>query len=267
MLLLSLAAHAAVDVRCDAAPAGAAPGWYTDDEAQLDFVLNRLGLATTFSPLHGAFAAEPGKVSLQLEAVVTPPLSCERRFYADRASTADTNHTPVLPRPRIGFATKPMGRVVLYGGAGFIPPIPLGTTTTVVASGEAGIGMATSDTTAVSVRAHFSHARLTANLFPPLEPGEALLRDFYDGSTFGLDLVSSFVSGPVEPYLAVGVVDVSTFAWAGEDGSVVNNHDPYAGLAVSVGSELHVKRFAGAGEVYAVPGQLLTVRLSAGASF
>lgn len=266
-LLLLPAARAAVDVRCEGQVGATPPAWYTDDQSQLDYVLNHFALNTSFSPLHGAFPAEPGHMRLQVELDVTPGLSCERRFYHSRESTVDSNHSPVLPRPRVGFTSKPLGKVVFYGSAGFIPPIPLGDASTVTASGEAGIGIVASEKTGVSARVHYSHTRLTAHLFPPVATTDPLIRDFYDGSTFGADGIVSFKAGSVQPYLSVGYLDVSTFAWVGETSAVVNNFDPYAGMALSVGTQIDVKKFASAVEFYAVPGHLYTGRMSAGVQF
>jgi hypothetical protein len=263
VLLVSTFARAAVDVRCDAS--ADAPHWYTNDRAQLAFALNHLALNTTFSPLHGAFAAQPGHARVTMELAVAPGLSCERRFYADRTATVDSNHSPVLPRPRVAFASPERGGVVVYGAAGFTPPIPMGRATTVTASGEMGLGFTPTDGTAISARFHYAHTRMTADLFPPADGTEAV--DFFDGSTFGADVVTSFTAGPLRPYLAIGVVDVSSFAWQGETSAVVDNYEPYAGAAFSFGTEVNVQRFTAAVEVYDVPGQLLTVRAAGGVEF
>lgn len=267
LFLLAASAFAAVDVQCEGQVGNDPPSFYTNDAAQLAYALNHFALNTSYSPLHGAFPTTPKHLDLRLELMVTPGLNCERRFYEDRQSTMDTNHTPVLPRFRVGFTSKKLGKLVLYGSAGFTPPLPLGGATAVVASGEAGFGIPVSDKTAISARVHYSHNRTTAHIFPPTDIQNDLIRDFYDGSTFGVDGVASFAVGKAEPYLAVGYVDVSTFAWRGEDSAVINNYDPYAGMALSLGSNFTTEHFVGAAEFYAVPGNLYTARVSGGVQF
>ncbi len=266
-LLFVSSALAAVDLRCQPQVGDTPPVYYTDDNAQISYALNHFALTTSYSPLHGAFPTKPKHFDLRMEVLGVPPLSCERRFYEGRQSTMDTNQTPVLPRIRVGFTSKKVGKAVFFGSAGFTPPIPLGGAATAIASGEAGFGVPATETTALAARVHYTHTRSDADIFPPTDPLKPIIGDFFDSSTFGVDGIASFKVGPAEPYLSIGYVDASTFAWRGEDSEVINNHAPYAGMALSLGSNLTTKRFVGAAELYVVPGQLITARASAGVQF
>ena len=93
--------------------------------------------------------------------------------------------------------------------------------------------------------------------------GDPTKPDFYVGSTFGADVLLGFKSGFYSPYIAVGFTDVSTFFYIDDDGIVINNENPYAGLTGSIGVQAQIlKNLNAAAELYAVPGNLYTGRMN-----
>ena len=75
-----------------------------------------------------------------------------------------------------------------------------------------------------------------------------------------------FKTPMIEPYLALGFTDASTYFWIGDDGIVSNNTQPYFGFTGSAGAQIHVKRIDGALECYAAPGLVYTGRFRIGVS-
>ena len=84
----------------------------------------------------------------------------------------------------------------------------------------------------------------------------------YLGSTFGLDASVGYKSGLFTHYASAGWLDVSTFFYIDDDGLVVNNQAPYAGLTTSLGIQAKLlKNLQASAEIYAVPNQIYTGRL------
>ncbi|MDP6932218.1 MAG: hypothetical protein QGG40_04840, partial [Myxococcota bacterium] len=101
----------------------------------------------------------------------------------------------------------------------------------------------------------------------PFEDGGEAFDDFYMGSTFGVDLMTGYATEKVTPYLALGITDVSTFFYIGDDGVVSNNSTPYAGAVASLGAQAAIGPCDLAGEFYTAPGYLYTARLRASLVF
>ena len=81
------------------------------------------------------------------------------------------------------------------------------------------------------------------------------------GSTFGADVMLGFKQSHYTPYVALGFTDVSTFFYIDDDGLVINNENPYAGLAASAGLQAQLlKNLQVSVEAYVVPGQIVTAR-------
>ncbi|MFT5583067.1 MAG: opacity protein-like surface antigen [Cognaticolwellia sp.] len=256
MLLLAQPAAAQVAPEC----VGAVQTF--DDEGQQNFLQNYFALATTLSPTHGPIPAEGGHGSIGLDVLVIPPLSCEQRMVLGGAKTEDTNKAPMAPRPRMIFAFPEMGNVTIYGGAGYVPPVTLFGTRSVIMSGELGAGMRLGDTHSVGLRGHATLMKTVAEIATPFVEGSTPYDDFYSGSTFGVDLMYGFETEKFTPYLAVGFTDVSTFFVVGDDAYLAQNTDPYFGLTASAGVQAHVlEKIDLAAEFYTAPGAIYTGRV------
>ena len=258
-------AHAYVDPACQAiADAGPPPGYSEED--QQSFLLNYFALATSLSPLHGAVPHKGGHGSVGLDLGVIPPLGCERRLVLNYSKTEDTNKAPVVPRPRFIFAFPEVGKWTPYGGFAYAPPVKIFDTQNVIVSGEAGIGRHFGKTDwAIGVRYHHTLMKSVAEIATPFEEGGEAYDDFYMGSTFGADFIIGKDFDGLEPYLAVGLIDASTFFYIGDDAVVSNNPDPYLGPAISLGIDFkRVKSLDLAGEFYTNPGALYTGRFRVG---
>jgi len=267
LALLAVApASAGIDPKCADEAAADPPSWYVDDQHQQDFLLNFFSLSTSFSALHGVLPNEPGHGSIGLEASIIPALNCDRRLVFDRSKTEDTNKAPLLPRPRLQFTLPKLGPVALYAGLGYVPPLTLFGTRNVIISGEAGIGVPLESGIGFGARYHFTMLKTIAEVATPFEDGGDAYQDFYSGSTFGLDGMFGYKTKYIEPYLAAGFTDVSTFFWIGDDGVVGNNSTPYFGFSGSVGAQVHWRRIDGAAEFYTAPGYVYTGRLRIGVS-
>lgn len=234
--------------------AGPPPAGY-DETVQADFLKNYPALASTFSPLHAPVPHEPGHGAIGIDLNVMPPLGCERRFALNHTKTEDTNVTPVVPQPIASFAFPAIGKLVPYAGLGWVPPIPIGGTTSVIISGEFGVGMTLGESLQVGSRFHATTHRTIGEIATPEEEGSPAFEDVYVANSMGVDLMGGYDLGPVVPYAAIGLTDVSTFFWVGDDGVVSNNYHPYFGPVFSVGADsLLMERFRLAGEFYGAPG-------------
>lgn len=273
--ILSLAAHPVwasnIDPKCEEA-AAAAQADPPDDQDQQNYLLNYFSLSTSFSPLHGILPNEPGHGALSFEASVIPPLSCEHRLVFGGTKTEDTNKAPVLPRPRLTFTLPKIGPIALYGGLGYVPPVTVFGTRNVVVSGEAGVGLPLKSGLGFGARYHFTLLKTVADVATAFDPADDAVLDYYSGSTFGVDAMVGYQarlgSGQhplqLDPYLALGLTDVSTFFWIGDDGVIGNNTAPYLGFTGSLGAQLQWKRVQGAAELYMAPGYVTTARFRIG---
>ncbi len=264
-LLSSGTAHAYIDPACqDVADAGP-PADYSEADQQNN-LLNFFALATTLSPTHGPVPYKPGHGSVGIELSVIPPVPCEGRLVLNYTKTEDTNKAPILPRPRFLY-TMPGDRFgTLYVGGAYVPPITVFGTRNVILSTEIGWGMPTDSGFGYGARFHATMLKTIAEIATPFEEDGEAYDDFYMGSTFGVDALFGYdieLSGEktIEPYIALGFTDVSTFFYIGDDAVVTNNSDPYAGFTGSVGAEFKViKHIDMAAEFYTAPGNIYTGR-------
>lgn len=234
--------------------AGPPPKGY-DEGAQQDFLKNYYALATTFSPLHGPMPHEPGHGSVGVDIGVMPPLGCERRFVLDHTKTEDTNISPVVPRPVASVSFPAIGKVVPYIGFAYVPPVKVFGTTNVIISGEIGFGLPLGETVQLGGRFHATSQKTVGEIATPFEEGLPAFDDLYIGSTFGFDALMGIDAGMLVPYLALGLTDVSTFFYIGDDGIASNNYHPYFGPNASLGLDgLVAERFRFGAEFYAAPG-------------
>ncbi|MDP6934549.1 MAG: hypothetical protein QGG40_16620 [Myxococcota bacterium] len=264
--LLTATALASMDPACEEIAAEGPPEGYTE-QGQWDFLLNYFSLVTTFSPLHSAVPGEPGHASVGVELSVIPPLGCRRRLVLDYTKTEDTNSFPVIPRPRVVFTLPQVGSITPYAGLGYVPPVPMFGATTVIVSTEVGAGSELQSGLQLGGRFHGTLMKSVAEFASAFEEGGEVFEDFLMTSTFGLDLMAGYATDNLTPYLALGLTDVSTFFYVGDDGVVANNSTPYAGPVASVGAQSMVGPFDVAGELYTAPGYLYTGRLRAGLAF
>ncbi len=253
LLMLTSTASAYVDEACADLAAEGAPDGYSE-QAQQDHLLNYFALATTLSPIHGAVPHAAGQGSIGLDLLVIPPLGCKRRLVLNYAKTEDTNKAPVAPRPRVLFTFPKVGPAAIYAGAGYVPPVTLFGTRNVITSGELGFGIPNPGGFEWGARFHATHMKTVAEIATPFVDGDPEELDFYNASTFGLDFIFDFDLSAVNPYLAVGFTDASTFFYIGDDGVVTNNLSPYAGLTTSLGLTGKVgAHFQWGAEFYAAP--------------
>ena len=274
MILISSLSLAYVDEACRETAdtdgdgtAGPAPEGYSE-QGQQDFLLNFFSLATTFSPVHAPIPQAGGTGSAGLEVAIIPPLPCSRRLVLDYTKTEDTNKTPAAPRPRVSFSMPArdtgIGTVVPYGSFGYVPPITFAGTRNVIVSVEAGVGVSPNEGGGVQygLRYHATLMKTVAEIATPFNEGDPEALDFYMGSTFGVDAMFGYRTKKWTPYAALGFTDVSTFFYIDDDGLVINNEDPYAGLAISAGTQWRMaEHWQSAGELYIAPGNIFTGRL------
>jgi hypothetical protein len=239
------------------------PGNY-DEQVQQDFLQNFPALSASLSPLHGPIPHRAGTGAIGLDLSYIPQLSCYQRTVLNFTKTEDANKTPVLPRPRatFSFPAVKLGkkRVIPYGGFAFVPPVPVSGTYNTMVSAELGAGMRLSEKGQVGLRLHGTLQRTVGNIAGAFEPGvDPEYDDLYLSSTTGADLMLGYALDKVTPYLSVGLTEVQSFFWIGDNDSsgatVANNLHPYFGPAISAGADaLVAKRLRLAGELYAAPG-------------
>jgi len=252
-LLSAGAAHAQVAEAC-LDYAGPPPAGY-DEQVQQDFLANHAALATTFSPLHAPVPHEPGHGAIGVDLAVMPPLGCERRFVLNHTKTEETNMAPVVPRPRVSFAFPALGPFVPYASVAYVPPVKVFGTTNVIFSGELGVGVPVGESLQLGGRFHATSHRTIGEIATPFIEGDPAIDDMLVASSLGVDVMAGWRIGPVVPYAAIGLTDVSTVFYVGDDGVVTNNLHPYLGPVFSVGVDaLLVERLRLAGELYGAPG-------------
>jgi hypothetical protein len=226
-----------------------------NEQAQQDFLANYVTLATSLSPQHGPIPHQPGHGAIGLDLGIIPPLGCGRRLVLNGTKTEDTNKSPVVPRIRASFAFPAIGKLQPYAGVAYIPPVPLLGTRNVILSGELGVGVPLSDKASIGGRYHFTMQKTVGEVATPFDIEDPAVDDLYLGSSFGFDALFGYEVGAVTPYLAVGVTDVSTFFYIGDDAVVANNLHPYLGPVASLGADALIKeRLRIGAEVFAAPG-------------
>ncbi len=251
LLLFTSNALAYIDPACQDFVDEGGRQFYEDDQAQANFMANYFGLTTSYSGLHGAVPHDPGSGAISFEAAGVPPLSCERRLVLGTTKTEDTNKTPVVPRLRLSFAMPKLGPAVVYGSVGYIPPVPFAGVRNVILSGEIGVGVPLDSGLELGVRYHHTMLKTVGEIATPFVQGDTAYDDFFLGSSLGADGVVSFHRDRLTPYLAVGVMDVSTFFLVGDDAYIADNTQPYVGMTTSLGLQARVmKKVDLAGELY-----------------
>jgi hypothetical protein len=253
LALITGVARAEIDPRCRDV---LRPDDY-DEQTQRDFLENNFALATTLSPIHAPLPHAAGHGAVGLDFLVIPPLPCARRFALSHTKTEDTNKTPVAPRPRVTFALDGPGPTVLSGGFAYVPPVTVFGTRNVIVAGEFGVGapFGGDDKLQAAVRVHATLMKTIADIATSLNPSAEPVDDLFVASTFGGDASFGYAVGMVTPYVVVGVTDVSTVFYVGDDGVIGNNVHPYIGPVASLGADALVhERIRLAGEVYVAPG-------------
>lgn len=265
MMLLTLivsTAMASIDPACQDLADQGPPADYSE-QAQSDFMLNYFALALTYSPLHAPVPAEPGHGSIGVELAGLPPLSCKHRLVLSYTKTEDTNKTPVAPRPRVTVALPAIGGWVPYASVAYFPPITLLGTRNVILSGEIGAGTELDNGIQLGGRFHTTTLKTVAEIATPFVEGDTPYDDLYLGTTFGVDFMAGYAKGKLTPYLALGLTDVSTFFFIGDDNFVGNNYSPYFGPNASLGLQARVGHMDLAGEFYTAFKNLNTADLAA----
>jgi hypothetical protein len=258
VILSSAAAQGAapepnIDPGCAEVAAAGAPADY-DEQAQTDFLANYYALATTLSPMHAPIPHEGGHGALGVDLSLAPSPGCARRFVQEHTTTIDTNDSPILPRIRATYAFPRVGILRPYAGLAYLPPVPVGTRSTVVLGGELGAGIAV-EQFQFGARFHASMFKTVGETWLPFLSDAPTVDDLFVASTLGVDLsmgvrVESFV-----PYLSVGWTDVSTYFYPGDEDAVLNNLHPYFGPVASLGADgIVLERLRVGGEFYAAPG-------------
>ncbi len=234
---------------------GPAPEGY-DEQVQADFLANYTALATSYSAIHGPIPHEPGRGAVGVDIGIIPPLGCEKRFALAHTKTEDTNVTPAVPKIHIGGAFAAIGgKLVPYVSFSFVPPVPLFGTTNVILSGEVGVGMPFGEHFQLGARYNATLQKTVGEVVTPISPEDPAVEDLYIASTQGFDLLAGWNVGTVTPYVALGVLDASTFLYIGDDAIAPNNLHPYFGLVGSLGVDALVwDRFRVGGEFFAAPG-------------
>lgn len=256
LALLLNTADASVDPACEGKTQ------LLDDQGQQDYLLNYFALSTTLSPNHAPVPHDPGRASIGVDFGIIPPLSCERRLVLDSSKTEDTNKAPMAPRPRVIFSGPQIGPMVPYAGAVYVPPVTVFGTRNVILSGELGVGVYLPQEMQTGVRFHATMMKTVADIATPFEEGDPSYDDVFSGSTFGFDAMFGRTFGPVTPYIALGMTDVSTFFYIGETGYVGLNETPYFGFTGSAGAHATFKDHIDvSGEFYTAPGYLYTGRV------
>lgn len=252
-LLVPSFASAEIDEACADLPM---PDDY-DEVVQQDFLQNYFALATTLSPIHAPVPHKPGHGAIGLELLGVPPLSCEQRYVLNWSKTEETNKTPVIPRPRLTFAF-PVAEdsiFVPYAGLAYVPPVTILGTRNVIISGEFGVGIDIKGPFSFSLRGHATSMKTVADVATKFTESEPDVDDLLIASTMGFDTMVGYDLGSVTPYLAVGMTDVSTVFYVGDNNVVVDNYHPYAGLTLSAGVDgLIIEKWRLGGEFYAAPG-------------
>ena len=261
-LLLALGtAQASVAEECQELAQQGPPNDYQEADQEA-YLLNYFSLATTFSPLHAPVPHKPGHGSVSLEGSIIPPLNCERRLVLAYTKSEDTNKAPAAPRPRLLFSFPKLGKLVPYAGLGYVPPITVFDTRNVIVSGELGVGVPLENGLQLGGRYHATLMKTIAEIATPFNEGDPAYDDFYMGSTMGLDFIFGKDFDGLEPYVAIGMTDASTFFYIGDDAVVTNNTQPYFAPALSAGLDIKkIKKLDTAVEFYTAPGVIYTGRL------
>ena len=222
------------------------------EEGQANFLQNYPALSTSFSSIHAPVPHDPGTGSIGVEVFGIPPLDCSRRLVLSGTKTEDTNKTPAAPRFRLSFAMPQIGPAIVYGTVGYVPPVTVAGTRNVILSGEVGVGIPMESGASVGLRYHHTLQKTVGEIATPFNEGDPAYDDFYSAATLGADLLVGYDLGKVEPYLSVGIQDVSTFFVIADDAFLANNTAPYLGMTTGLGAQATVmEKVQLGGEVHA----------------
>ena len=252
MMLLFSQAFAYVDPACldDAGNLVEQPA--LDESGQQNFLQNYPALSTSFSSIHAPIPHEPGTGAIGVEVFGIPPLGCSRRLVLSGTKTEDTNKTPAAPRFRLSFAMPELGPAVVYGTLGYVPPLTVAGTRNVILSGEIGVGIPMDSGLAVGLRYHHTLQKTVGEIATPFDEGDEAYDDFYTAATLGIDGLVGYDLGKVQPYLSVGVQDVSSFFVVADTAHLANNTAPYVGMTTGLGAQATVReKVQLAGELHA----------------
>lgn len=261
LLLLVATARAEIDPKCETQandPTVVSDDYFPDgydEQRQGDFLQNYFALGVTMSPIHAPVPHEAGHGAIALDLLMLPPLGCGHRTVYNQTKTEDTNVTPVAPRPNISFALQGPGPLIVYGAFAYVPPVPVFGTRNVIVAGEFGAGAKVGNFSAGG-RIHATSQKTVADIATAFDPAtDPAVDDLFVSTSFGFDAMAGFAFGPVTPYVALGVTDVSSIFIVGDDLIVSNNYHPYAGPVLSLGADgLFAERLRVGGEFYAAPG-------------
>lgn len=254
--LLVPRAHAVVDDTCTRLQK---PADY-DEQTQTDFLANYPTLVTAFTPLHGPIPHRDGHGAVGIDLLGMPPLGCGQRFVAGWTKTEETNIALVIPRPRATFGFSALGgKVYPYVGVAAVPPVPIKEMRSTVFSAELGAGVPLGAHGSVGIRVHGTMIRTVGDIASHFAATEPNVLDVYIGSSSGADAsVAWEIAGRVldlSPYLSAGILETSSFFWAGDDSKGVSNTHPYFGPAFAAGLDmLAVRRLRVGLEASAAPG-------------
>jgi hypothetical protein len=252
ILLLASMAYAGIDEKC----IDKVPSDYSE-QVQVDFLQNSIALAATYSPIHGPVPDfTPGSGSAGLDLNVVPPLPCKRRFALNATKTEDTNKSPVIPRPRVSGVIGVADGIALYSSLAWLPPIPILGQRSNILSAEGGVSFMLKNGHAVSPRVHVTAMKTVTDAATAFDPDRAPALDLFLANTFGLDFIYGYTVEQLHmvPFVSLGITDVSTVFWIGDDGVMANNMHPYIGPVASAGIDGFIKRFRYGLEFYAAPG-------------
>src|SRR5690606_8382527 len=122
-----------------------------------------------------------------------------------------------------------------YASVAYVPPVKVFGTTNVIFSGELGVGVPVGESLQLGGRFHATSHRTIGEIATPFIEGDPAIDDMLVASSLGVDVMAGWRVGTVVPYAAIGLTDVSTVFYVGDDGVVTNNLHPYLGPVFSLG--------------------------------
>src|SRR5690606_31275055 len=140
-----------------------------------------------------------------------------------------------------------------YAEVAYVPPVTVAGLRANIVSAAFGAGMFIGEEEKLSVglRFHATNAKIVSDIATAFNFADPDVLDFLSLTSLGLDASVGYDLGVVTPYASVGVTDVSSFFYIGDDGVVANNLHPYLGPVFAVGVDGLVKdRFRFGAEFY-----------------
>lgn len=213
---------------------------------------NHFTLASTLSPqaLTSLVADHEPRIFAGLDIGIIPPLNCYERYVrvGDIGKYEETNKSPVLPRLRLAAIremnlAKDNSKMTPVGmfGLGFMPPIQVLQTWTLLISAEAAIGLKLNQqgVNSVLLRGHVTSMRTVGDIALAFEEDAPAIEDLFVGSSLGLGLVLThereiFENGALSGSLSAGILDTSSVFVVGDDDIITPNQHPYLGPELSL---------------------------------